>query len=419
MDIREKINAANDQAVQAVIAANPEWVDILPAIEVLEGMTERMVLHSGPPVAYRDMCPLHQRSMASGILFEGWAEDEAQARRMLESGEVALESCMSLNTIGAGVGVITPSMQLLVVEDTVSGKRAATFFPEAEFQGGLCGWGLYSPELAANLRHIYNRFLPTLRELVRELKGVALKPILSESLQMGDENHTRQNAADLLLYKQLLPALVRMDIERDLLLEVMDYVVGTPRFFHGFGQSASRAALLAAEGIPYSTMVTAMAGNGKEYGIKVAGLGNRWFTAPAPMMEGLYTSSKFSKEDQLPWMGDSCIVECYGMGGFAAAASPIVCSLRGLKIKDAIGISREMHGISIAKNTNLSIPNLDFDFPALGVDIRKVVSTGIAPLVHGGMFNHEGGLIGVGSARVPMGCFEEALKAFSAQYLKG
>ncbi|MGI6084032.1 MAG: DUF1116 domain-containing protein [Acetivibrionales bacterium] len=418
MDIREKIAAANEQAVQAIIQSDPMWVDVLPASECVEGLTDHMVLHSGPPIKYENMCPLHKRSMVSGVLFERWAKNEDDARKLLESGEVKIESNMSLNSIGAGVGVVTPSMKLMVIEDKTSGKRAVTFFPEAEFQGGLCGWGLYSPEIANNIKRMCDYLFPTIRELILKKGGLPLKPILAESMQMGDENHTRQSAADLLFYKQVIPDLVRMDIPKTLLLDVMNYIVNTPRFFHGFGQSAARAALLAAEEIPYSTMVTALAGNGVEYGIKVAGLKNQWFTAPAPMMKGRYMSSKYSDEDQLPWMGDSCVVEAYGMGGIAAATSPIVCNLRGLKLKDAIGITREMEQITISKNYNFAIPNLDFDFLPVGIDIRKVLSTNISPVVHGGMFNREGGLIGVGSARVPMLCFEKAIKAFSETYLK-
>lgn len=161
-------------------------------------------------------------------------------------------------------------------------------------------------------------------------------------MQMGDENHTRQTAADLLFEHQVLPKLIKIDIPKEKLLQVINYIVDTPRFFHCFGQGASRSAMLSAVGCKYSTMVTAVCGNGVTFGIKVAGLGNEWFTAQAPMMKGRYTSSKYTIKDQLPWIGDSCVVECAGMGGIAAAASPIVCSLRGLKARDAVKLTREM-----------------------------------------------------------------------------
>jgi hypothetical protein len=416
MNIREKITAANEQAVQAIIKSDPVWVDILPAGECVNGLEDRMVLHSGPPIEYREMCPLHQRGMVSGALFEGWAKSATEAVGMLESGEIKIDSALNHNTVGAGTGIITKSVAMMVIEDRTTGRRAATFPAEGPFQGGLCGWGLYSPEIAANLRYMREELFPPLKELLGKRGGLAIKPILAEGMQMGDENHTRQTAADLLFDKQILPDLVRLGLPQETLLKVMDYIVATPRFFHCYGQGASRSALLAAEGTPYATMVTAFCGNALEYGIKVAGLGDRWFTAPAPMMRGRYTSSQYSEKDQLPWIGDSCVVECAGMGGLAAAASPIVCNLRGLKLKDSIALTREMTQICIAKNYNFPIPNLDFDFLPVGIDIRKVLKTGIAPEIHGGMFNHEGGLIGAGSARVPMLCFEKAMKAFAELY---
>lgn len=416
MDIREKIERANEQAVRCVIDADPVWVDIQPAGESVEGMKDHMILHSGPPISFDQMCPLHRRGMISGVLFEGWAKTEEEAVGMLEAGEIEIDSAHNRNTVGAGTGIITKSVAMIVIEDRRTGKRAATFPAEGPFQGGFCGWGLYSKEIAENLRYMREDLFPILRDVLKKRGGLAIKPILAEALQMGDEHHTRQTAADLLFDKQMLPDLFRADYDKEKIMRVVDYIVQTPRFFHCFGQGASKSALLAATGIEYSTMVTAIGGNAKEFGIQVAGLPGEWFTAPAPLMKGRYTSSKFTEKDQLPWIGDSCIVECAGLGGMAAAASPIVCALRNMKLRDAIALTREMEQICIAKNPNYPIPNLDFDFLPVGIDIRKVLKTGIAPEIHGGMFNHLGGLIGAGSARVPMECFKKALRAFGAKY---
>ena len=419
MDIKQRIAEANEHAAHCVIDSDPQWVDIQPAGECVDGLEDHMILHSGPPIDYEDMCPLHKRGMISGMLFEHWAKDEKDADEQLKAGKVKISSALDHNTVGAGTGIITKSVMMIVIEDRNVDTRAATFPAEGPFQGGFCGWGLYSREIAENLRFMREELLPVMRDLVKEMGGFAIKPILAEGMQMGDENHTRQTAADLLFDKQILPALFRMDLPKEKLLKVMDYIVKTPRFFHCYGQGASRAALVAASGTEYSTMVTSVCGNGVEFGIKVAGLDDAWFTAPAPMMKGRYTSSRFSEKDQLPWIGDSCVVECAGMGGFAAAASPIVCNLRGMTAKEAIAQTREMEEISISKNPNYPIPSLDFDFLPVGIDIRLVLKTGITPAIHGGMFNHDGGLIGAGSARVPMECFEKAMKAFAAKYRNG
>jgi hypothetical protein len=210
--------------------------------------------------------------------------------------------------------------------------------------------------------------------------------------------------------------MMQLDYPKEQIFASMKYIIETPRFFHCFGQGASRAAMLGNVGREYSTMVTAVCGNGVEFGIKIAALGDEWFTAPAPMMEGKYTSAKYTIDDQIPWCGDSCVVECAGLGGLAAAASPIVCNLRGMSLKDSIAQTREMEKICIKKNYNYPVPNLDFDFLPVGIDARKVLKTGIAPILHGGMFNKEGGLIGAGMARVPMECFEKAMRAFVAKY---
>ena len=417
MDIREKINQANAEAVRCLTDSDPVWVDIQPAGECVEGLEDHMILHSGPPIDYEDMVMLHRRGMVSAMLFEGWAKDEEEAVARIRAGEVKIDSALNHNTVGAGTGIITKSVAMNVIEDRRSGKRAATFPAEGiRFQGGFCGWGLYSPEIAENLWVMREEIFPVIREMLHKRGGLAIKPILAESMQMGDENHTRQTASDLLFDKQILPDLFMMDRPKEEILRAVRYIVETPRFFHCYGQGAARSALAAAEGTAYSTMVTAVCGNGVSFGIKIAGLPGQWFCAPAPMMEGRYTSSKFTRDDQLPWIGDSCVVECYGMGGLAAAASPIVCNLRGMTNQEAIAQTREMERICIARNHHFPIPALDFDFLPVGIDMRLVLKTGVLPAIHGGMFHRDGGLIGAGMARVPMACFQQAMKAFAAKY---
>ncbi|MBQ7660466.1 MAG: DUF1116 domain-containing protein [Clostridia bacterium] len=422
-ELKAKIDAANQKAVHCVIDSQPFLVDILPAGDVIEGLDDYTIIHSGPPIKYEDMVMLHQRGMVSACRFEGWAKTDEEAVELVKSGKVKIISALDTNTVGAGTGIITKSVAMFIIEDRATGKISANFPAEGPNQGGFCGWGLYSEEIADYLRRMREEFFPVMRAVLKKMGGMAVKPILAESFQMGDENHTRQTATDLIFDKKILPELFKLladensGFTKEQIMDTLDYIVETPRFFHCIGQGASRSAMLSAVGTEYSSMVTAICGNGVEFGIKVAGLGdNEWFTAPAPLMKGRYTSSKFTEKDQLPWIGDSCVVECAGMGGLAAAASPIVCSLRGLKLKDAIHITREMEEICIDHNPAFPVPNLDFDFLPVGIDIMKVIETGICPEIHGGMFNYQGGLIGAGSARVPMQCFEKAIKAFAKKY---
>lgn len=415
-ELARKVADANRKAVSCIIDSDPAWVDILPAGEVIGGLGDYTIIHSGPPIDCGDMVMLHQRGLVSACLFEGWAKTQEEAAALIRSGKLKIMSALDTNTVGAGTGIITKSVAMIVIEDRRTGRRAATFPAEGPFQGGFCGWGLYSPEIAENLRYMREELFPVMRSCLRKRGPLPIKPILAESMQMGDENHTRQSAADLLFEHQMLPALMELDLPREQKLPLMHYIVDTPRFFHCFGQGAARSAMLSAVGTPYSTMVTAVCGNGVKFGIKIAAMGDEWFTADAPMMKGRYVSSKYTVKDQLPWIGDSCVVECAGMGGLAAAASPIVCSLRGMKLRDAIALTQEMATICISRNPAFPIPNLDFEFLPVGIDMLRVLKTGITPEIHGGMFNYEGGLIGAGSARVPMECFEKAMAAYSAKY---
>lgn len=417
-ELGQTIDRANSDAADMVINADPAWVDIRPAGEVVEGLGDYTVTHSGPPISYENMVRLHQRGMVSACLFEGWAKSEEEALALIRGGKLKMISALDTNTVGAGTGIITKSVAMIVIKDRNNGKVAATFPAEGiVYQGGFCGWGLYSEGIAENLRVMRERLLPPMAEAAKRMGGMPLKTILAESMQMGDENHTRQTVADFLFQQRLLPEMLKLiDEDHDRVLDSIRYIMETPRFFHCFGQGASRAAMLGNVGRDYSTVVTAVCGNGVEFGIKIAAMGDEWFTAPAPMMEGKYTSTKYTIADQIPWCGDSCVVECAGLGGLAAAASPIVCNLRGMTLAQSIAQTREMERICVKKNHNYPIPNLDFDFLPVGIDARKVVATGIAPVIHGGMFNKEGGLIGAGMARIPMACFEKALAAFAKKY---
>lgn len=381
--LREEILNANNAAAACLIEADPVWVDILPAGEIIEGLGDYTVTHSGPPINPAHMTDLHKRGMISACLLEGWAKDEAEAVRLIEAGRINIISALDTNTVGSGTGIITKSVAVFVVKDRNNGQITGTFPAEGvKFQGGFCGWGLYSNEIAENLKYMREWLFPPMRELVKSIGGMPIKPILAESLQMGDENHTRQTAADYIFQHLVIPKMAEMEIPgmaRRQILDAIHYIAETPRFFYCLGQGACRTATLGNRGREYSTVVSAMGGNGVEFGIKIAALGDRWFTAKAPYIHGKYNSPEFNMEMQLPWIGDSCTVECAGMGGFAAAASPIVCGLRNLTIEEAIGQTREMEKIALSKNENYPIPNLGFEGPPCAIDLLKAIQTGLTP----------------------------------------
>ena len=332
-------------------AGNPYWVDVLPAGDFL-GLPDRTILHSGPPIEYARMCCAHRRSMANACLFEGWAKDVDEADRMLAGGQVACRAACDYATDGSGYGVITRSVPLLVVEDRDYGSRAGLFPAEGRFGGGFCGWGVYSQEIADNLRWMRDELFAELVGVLKDAGGFPMRDIFAEARRMGDDLHSCQKAVDALFTRAILPYALKCRNAADLL----GYFAGTNRFTHNFGQASSRALELGLEKSGARGFLTAAGGNGVEYGIKVAGSG-KWYTAPAPMIEGPYLVPGARRENQLPWMGDSSITECRGWGGRIWPVNP-------------------------------------------------AVSGGI--VINGGMMDADGGWMGAGSTRIPAECLEKA-----------
>ena len=338
-------------------AGNPYWVDVQPAGEFL-GLPDKTVLHSGPPIEYARMCPLHRRCMVNACHLEGWAKTEAEAVRLLERGEVKCEAAYDYATDGSGIGIITKSVPLLVVEDRDWRSRAGLFPAEGRFGGGFCGWGVYSADIAANLKWMRDELFAELMRVVKDAGGFPMRDLFATAREMGDELHSSQRAIDLLFIRAVIPYALKCRNASDLL----DYFASTHRFTHNFGQAASRALVLGMEKAGERGFLTAAGGNGVEYGIKVAG-SDRWFTAPSPMIDGPYLVEGAKRENQLPWIGDSSITECRGWGGRIRPVNP---SFR---------------------------------------------ADGDGPVVNGGMLDARGGWMGAGSTRMPAACFEQARAA--------
>lgn len=293
---------------------DPYWIDVKKAGEFL-GLADRTVLHAGPPIEYSRMCRGHRRSMVNACFFEGWAKTEAEAVGMLESGEVKVEAAFDYATNGSGYGIITKSVPLLIVEDRETGGVAGLFPAEGRFGGGFCGWGVYSEEIAANLKWLGDELFPPLVEVIKASGGFPMRELFHEALRMGDELHSSQKAIDVLFTEAIAPYVLKCPNRETL----MDYFKSTPRFTHNFGQAASRALLLGLEKKGVKGLMTAAGGNGVEYGIKLDGV---WKVAPSPMIIGPYLTPGAKKENQLPWIGDSSVVECRGWGGTIRPINP-------------------------------------------------------------------------------------------------
>lgn len=411
-EMKARIEAANEEAVGRINAADPVLVDIAPAGEVIPGLTDRMILHAGPPVEWKSMCGA-QRGAAIGMaLFEGWARDPGGAIRLLESGEIQFEPNHHHRAVGPMAGTITRSLPVFVVENRAFDNTA--FCRQVE---GRQQFGEFSDEALDGLRRWRDVWAPALRAAVRQIGGVKLKPLIAKALHMGDELHNRPVAASSLFANAMAAPLVAAGVAKDALLATLGLLANHELFFLGLAMASAKASADPARGIPASTIVTAMARNGTEFGIQVSGLDGEWFTAPAPRIDGLYVTG-YSEADAGLDMGDSAIAETVGWGGFVIGGAPGILSLVGGTPQEAMNYSREMREITVTTSVTYRIPAFGFDGAPVGIDILKVVKTGITPLIDTAIAHREPGhpKIGGGLVRAPMPCFELALERFIERY---
>jgi hypothetical protein len=405
------IDQANRTAVERMMAARPILKEVATAREVIPGMEDGLLLHAGPPIEWaRTSGPL-RGAVIGALLFEELAGDEAGAAALVERGEVRLEPCHHHAAVGPMAGVISPSMKVYVVEDAVHGHR--TFSNLNEGYGKVLRYGAFSDEVLAKLRWMNDILAPALAGALDLLGGIDLRTLIAEALHMGDEGHNRNKAGSLLFLKLLAPALARMNPEP----EILRFLGDNPLSVLNPVMAGCKAMADAAHGVEGSTIVSAMARNGTDFGIRVSGLGDRWFTAPAQVPDGLYFPG-LSSADANPDIGDSTITETAGIGAFAMAAAPAIVTFIGGTPKDALNASLEMYEITAAEHGQFTIPALGFRGTPVGIDLRRVVELGITPRVNTGIAHRQAGVgqVGAGLVRPPMAIFEEALVAFAEHY---
>lgn len=404
------IDQANQEAVARILAGQPMLVDVRPAAEAIPGMRPTLVLHAGPPITWERMSGPLRGAVIGGLLYEGLARDEAGAVRLAASGEITFAPCHHYGAVGPMAGVTTASMQVYVVENRAFGNRTCSTLNEG--YGRVLRYGAYGTEVLERLRWLNGTVGPALGEALRRLGGLDMKNLIAQQLTMGDEGHNRNKAGSALLARLLAPALAEGGLTREELARVLRYLAENDLAVLNPVMAACKALLDPAHGVPRSTVVTAMARNGTDFGIRVSGLGNRWFTAPAEVPVGLFFPG-FSQADANPDIGDSTITESAGIGAFAMAAAPAIVQFVGGTPRMAMEATLEMYEITVAENPAWAIPALDFRGVPTGIDIRKVVRTGITPRVNTGIAHREPGVgqVGAGLVRPPMACFEAALEA--------
>jgi hypothetical protein len=410
--------AANRTAVERVLAAGSQLVDVQPARVVLD-LPERTLLHAGPPIEWADASGPLRGALIGACLFEGWADTVEDAERLLAAGEVALDPCHHHSAVGPMAGVTSPSMWMWCMADPVNGGRA--FCNLNEGLGKVLRMGAYNDEVLTRLAWMRDVLGPVLAAAVRGplesgADPVDVKAILASMLQMGDEGHNRNRAGSLMALRELSPSIVEVDAPAEDIAAVLRFIGGNEHFFLNLGMPTAKLAMDAARGVPGSTLVTVMARNGTEFGIRTAGTGDRWFTGPAQTPVGLFLGD-YGPDDANPDIGDSAIMETYGVGGFSMAAAPAIVRFVGGTVPDALATTERMYQVTLAENPAMAIPILGFRGSPTGIDVLSVARTGWLPQINTGMAGRVAGTgqVGAGLVQPPQECFEQALAALAEE----
>jgi len=395
-----------------MLAAHPVLVDVQPARDVIPALQERKLLHAGPPINWERMCGPMRGAVIGACIYEGWAKDEAEAVAMAQSGALDFEPCHHYNAVGPMAGITSPSMPVFVVEDKTHGNQ--TFSTLNEGLGKVLRYGAFAPEVLQRLRWLQEVLGPALGRAIRSLGGIDVRAIMAQALQMGDECHNRNKAATSLFVRQVAPALVETGTSRAETSSALHFIAGNDHFHLSPSMAAAKAITLAGANVPRSSVVVTMARNGVDFGIRVSGLGERWFVGPAQYIQGLYFAG-YGPEDANPDIGDSAITETSGVGAFAMAGAPAIVQFIGGTPADALRYTREMYDITVTSNPLFGIPALDFQGVPFGIDIRQVCRLNMPPVINTGIAHRLPGVgqIGAGIVYPPMDCFEQALQALA------
>lgn len=409
------VSEANAAIIERIKAARPHWTSVSLAHEAIPELAMgKKLLHAGPPIGWKDMTGPMRGACLGACLFEGWAASEDEAESLLANGGVEFIPCHHVSAVGPMGGITSAHMPVVVVKNSIHGNHACCNLNEGI--GKVMRFGAYGPDVQQRLRWMRDTLAPVLKEaLARIDNGIDLTALMAQAITMGDEFHQRNIAASALLMRILSPYIVQLDRPKAELAEVMQFLSVTDQFFLNLAMAYSKAVMDAAAQIRAGSIVTAMTRNGREFGIRVSGLGDRWFTAPVNTPQGLFFTG-FSQADANPDIGDSAITETLGIGGAAMIAAPGVTRFVGAGGMDAaLETSEEMTEIYLDHNPMLQIPSWNFKGACLGLDIRRVVETGITPLINTGIAHREAGVgqVGAGTVRAPLPCFELALEALA------
>ena len=402
------IDAANQEACTRINTGRPVLVGMGIAREVIPGMHDHLILHAGPPVTWERMCGPQRGAVMGALIYEGLANDEKDAAQLAASGAIEFSPCHHHHSVGPMAGIVSPSMPVFIIQNKTYGNLA--YCTQNEGLGKVLRYGGMGAEVYARLKWMETDLYPALDRALQTLPdGIDIRSLIAQALHMGDECHNRNRAATSLFLRAIGPALARTNRDNETLAKVIEFIDRNDHFFLNLSMPSGKSMLEPAEGIPGSTIVTVMARNGTDFGIRLAGMPERWFTAPAGKVQGLYFP-QYSEADANPDIGDSTITETAGYGGMAMAAAPAITKFVGGTPELALHTTLEMYEITFDEHEQFTIPALNFRGTPLGIDVRRVMETGILPQINTGIAhkNPGVGMVGAGILRAPEQCFKEA-----------
>ncbi len=409
------IEKANLETVTRMMEAHPVLVGVGKALEVIPGMRQNLLLHAGPPITWERMAGPMRGAMLGALIFEGMAGDEKKAEALIKAGQIDFAPCHHHHAVGPMAGVTSASMLVYMVENKTHGNQAYSNLNEG--RGKVLRMGAYSPEVIARLRWMNEVMGPVLAAAIKESGGLDVRTIIAKALQMGDDGHNRLDAASLLYTVSLAPHIIKVAPDSQTAAEIIRFLGENSLSVLNPVMAGCKTMAEAGHGIEGSTIVTTMARNGTDFGIRVSGLGDRWFTGPSGRVKALYFPG-FTEADANPDIGDSTITETAGIGGFAMAGAPAIVTFISGTPQDAINTTLQMYEITYTEHKYFTIPQLDFRGTPTGIDIRKVVEKGLPPRLNTGVAHKDPGVgqVGAGVVSPPMNIFEDALIAYAEQY---
>ena len=412
-----EIDGANQRAMEAILAGRPCLVGMGRAIDTIPGMRRNLILHAGPPIEWARMCGPMRGGVIGALLLEGLAANAGEAEALAGSGLIEYEPCHEHGAVGPMAGIVSPSMPVFIVRNESFGNCAYATMNEG--LGKVLRYGAYGDEITRRLRWMEAVLYPALRAAIEKLGPIDLKSLIAQALHMGDELHNRNRAATSLLFRALAPAVIRTAPDAETAAAALEFIHRNDHFFLNLSMAASKAILDAARGIDGSSLVVAMARNGADFGVQLAGAGSRWFTGPAPVPDALYFAG-YSREDANPDIGDSAITETCGLGGFAIAASPAIVQFVGGAASDALRYTRRMYEITAGQNPAWQVPALDFRGVPTGIDVRKVIERNLFPVIDTGVAHRLAGIgqVGAGILSAPSKPFQDALSGLAEALAK-